>query len=267
MIVPASIVKVVSVAQMGLLEMFHRKVFWALALVGAGLLLFSLFLANLSINEQFRVLSQVGSFSLQACGLIFSMALGGRIVPTEIERQSYQLDLSRPLSRGQWLLGKWIAGALLLIVYSVGLHLLFRLVLQLVLPPAFIADRYLVMAAFNIAELLLVFSFTLAMSLFTRPALAVAGGVALYLSSHWQPDLIFYAQKTDSVFFQYLYQVFQWILPPLHKMNFRSEAYLLGQEVSQVSSEQLAFLLVTSVLWCYLYFRGALFVLRRKDLV
>jgi ABC-type transport system involved in multi-copper enzyme maturation permease subunit len=140
-----SFVKVLSVAKMGVLELFHRKVFWALAVVGAALILLSVFLASLSINEQFRVLSQVGSFGLQACGLIFAMTLGGRLVSQEIERQSFQLDLSRPLSRGEWLLGKWLAGAGLLIGYSVALHFVFRLALQSVLAAQFHEDRFFLM--------------------------------------------------------------------------------------------------------------------------
>lgn len=259
--------RLASVTRITLLELIHRKILWAIVLLGFALILFSFFLADLSLNEQFRVLAQVGSFSVQSCGLILAFSLGGRLIPLELERQSFQLELSRPLSRGAWLVGKWLGGVLVLVFYSAILAVCLWPFLEILGGNTFQTSRLWLMALFNGTELIVLFSLTLMLSLFVRPAIAIAGGVVFYLACHWQPDLAFYAQKTKSETFLTLKEIFRWVLPPLHQMNLRTEAYLSGSQVSPFSKSQMGFLLVTCLLWCYLYLRAAIQILRGKDLV
>jgi Cu-processing system permease protein len=94
-------------------------------------LLFTLALAELSLDQQARVVTDVGLATISLFSVLVAVFLGSSLLYKEIERKTLYVILPRPIHRYEFLLGKYfgivltvlvllaIAGALLLWVMSV----------------------------------------------------------------------------------------------------------------------------------------------------
>ncbi|MFM2417224.1 MAG: hypothetical protein RL385_1947 [Pseudomonadota bacterium] len=81
-------------------------------------LLFTLAVAELSLHEQARVVSDVGLAAVSLFSVLMAVFLGSSLLYKEIERKTLYVILPKPLSRTEFLLGKF-AG----IVLTVGIFL------------------------------------------------------------------------------------------------------------------------------------------------
>lgn len=80
-----------------------------LGMVGAtiGMLLFTLAIAQLSLNEDARVVFDLGLGSISLFAVIVSVFLGSALLYKEIERKTLYVILPKPLHRHEFLLGKY----------------------------------------------------------------------------------------------------------------------------------------------------------------
>ena len=93
------------------LEAVREKVLYLLAAFGATLFFVSRLLAPLALGEGRRVTIDLGFFFLSLFGLLIVILLGHSVVQREIERGSVVFLFSRPVGRGQFILGKFIGMA------------------------------------------------------------------------------------------------------------------------------------------------------------
>jgi ABC-type transport system involved in multi-copper enzyme maturation permease subunit len=80
-----------------------------LGVLGAagGVLLFSLALAELSLNQQRRVVLDVGLASISLFSVVMAVFLGSSLLYKEIERRTLYVILPKPIRRHEFLLGKY----------------------------------------------------------------------------------------------------------------------------------------------------------------
>lgn len=80
-----------------------------LGMVGAtiGVLLFTLAVAQLSLNEDRRVIFDLGVGSISLFSVVVSVFLGSALLYKEIERKTLYVILPKPLHRHEFLLGKY----------------------------------------------------------------------------------------------------------------------------------------------------------------
>lgn len=75
----------------------------------AGLiLLFTLALAELSLNQQERVVTDVGLASISLFSVVIAIFLGSSLLYKEIERKTLYVILPKPIRRHEFLLGKYL---------------------------------------------------------------------------------------------------------------------------------------------------------------
>lgn len=87
----------------------------------AGLvLLFTLALAELSLNEQRRVVLDVGLASISLFSVVMAVFLGSSLLYKEIERRTLYVILPKPIRRHEFLLGKYF-GIVLTTAVFVGI--------------------------------------------------------------------------------------------------------------------------------------------------
>src|SRR5690606_27138458 len=84
-----------------------RVLYAMLGFAGAGLV-FTLVLAELSLNEQLRVVLDVGLASISLFSVIMAVFLGSSLLYKEIERKTLYVILPKPLHRWEFLLGKYV---------------------------------------------------------------------------------------------------------------------------------------------------------------
>lgn len=258
-------------------ELISQKLTWGFLLTGVVLLLLSLFMGEISIQEKMRVQLHIGIFGINLVAMALALTLGGFQIHREIERQTCALELVRPINRGQWCLGQWLGSVSLLVILLSGLLLLhFGLVyfsfwsqksaLSLSVHSGW-ELRYFLGSLVTLIEAVLFFSFAFLFSMHVRPSLSVACALVVYLACYWQSDLEFYARKTKEGYFRYAYETIKWFLPPLDQLKVRNSHFIFSADTESLNWTKGVLFLSLCFLWILVSFKLAELSFRRKDLV
>lgn len=86
----------------------------AFALAACG---YSVIVASLSLDQQARVVSDVGSASISLCAVLVAIVLGATSLYRELELKTIFPILARPLHRHEYLVGKYLGTLLTLVVF------------------------------------------------------------------------------------------------------------------------------------------------------
>jgi Cu-processing system permease protein len=101
-------------------EAVRDKVLYGVLGFGCFVLFFTLAIAELSLHEQSRVIEDVGLASISLFSVIVSVFLGSSLLYKEIERKTLYVILPKPISRTEFLLGKYF-GIVVTAVVFIGL--------------------------------------------------------------------------------------------------------------------------------------------------
>jgi ABC-type transport system involved in multi-copper enzyme maturation permease subunit len=112
-------------------EAVRDRVLVGVVVLAAGVLALTLALAELSLDQQMRVVTDLGLASISLFSVVVAIFLGSSLLYKEIERKTLYVILPKPIARYEFLLGKYfgivatcavfiaIMGALQLIVTSI----------------------------------------------------------------------------------------------------------------------------------------------------
>jgi len=89
-------------------EAVRDKVLYGVLGFAIGILLFTLALAELSLNQQQRVVLDVGLASISFFGVVIAIFLGSSLLYKEIDRKTLYIILPKPIRRWEFLLGKYV---------------------------------------------------------------------------------------------------------------------------------------------------------------
>jgi hypothetical protein len=101
-------------------EGVRQPMFWLIILFGAGLLLFSPFLPYFTFGEDMKMVRQIGYDTIMLAGVLFGVLASSMSISEEIEGRTAITVMSKPISRRQFLLGKFV-GTLLAALLMTGL--------------------------------------------------------------------------------------------------------------------------------------------------
>ncbi len=97
-----------AVAQAAFREGVRQPMFWMLGGLGFLLMLISPFIPYFTFGEDDKMVKELGYDTLMLCGAIFGTLAAGMFVSEEIEGRTAVTLMSKPVSRRQFLLGKFI---------------------------------------------------------------------------------------------------------------------------------------------------------------
>ncbi|HEY6880525.1 MAG TPA: ABC transporter permease subunit [Polyangiales bacterium] len=98
-------------------EAVRDRVLYAVLGFACAVLLFTLALAELSLHDQMRVVSDVGLASTSLFSVIIAVFLGSSLLYKEIERKTLYVILPKPIRRTEFLLGKYFGIVLTALVF------------------------------------------------------------------------------------------------------------------------------------------------------
>ena len=184
-------------------RVLYNLVFFAIAMTLSGLLL-----GKLSIRQDEKIIKDLGLAAIDFFGTLIAIFIGVGLVSKEIERRSLYPLLAKPLSRGEFFLGKFAGLAFTLLVNTTAMALGLLLTLWLV---GHRPDRGLLQAIYPLyLGLLLVVAMALLFSTLTSSTLAAVGTVGVVVAGRysdvirnmrevapgapdWLVDLLYYA--------------------------------------------------------------------------
>ena len=130
-------------------KLLYGLLFFAVLLIGSGAVV-----ASLSYVEGDRILQDVGMGSVRLFGVAIAILVGINLIHREVDRRTVYTILSKPLSRGEFLLGKFLGLTLTIWLQMaiMGVAFVLRTILM-ILAPAYASPLLLGTAALGILPL------------------------------------------------------------------------------------------------------------------
>lgn len=240
-------------------ENLRDKILYSLLIFAALLMGASILLGALTIAEQEKIIADMGLASINVIGVIIAIFVGIGLVSKEIERRTIYTILAKPISRSQFILGKYLG---LVITLGVNLVIMFDVFLFTLWMTQVPITMVLVQAvALMMVEFLVVTATALFFSTFSTPTLSAALTLGLYFIGHLTSDLKTLAEKSSSEVTKAVMTVLYYLCPNLEVLNIK------GQAVSGVSlawSYQVSATLY-GLLYASLLLAGAAAIFQKRD--
>ncbi len=253
--------KIFIIAHNTYLEIIRDRILYALLVFAILLLGLSLALGQLSFSEQNRIAIDFGLVGIQFSSVILAIFVGSTLVSKEIEKQTILTILSRPIRRGEFLIGKFLGlvGVLLTILFGLS----FILGLLMAFMGAAIEVQLFIAMLGIILEALTLLAVTMLLGVMIRPFLTVSCVLGVFLIGHWIPSLLFFANKSESTSFKLFADVISWLIPNLERFNWRANVIY----TEAVNTNEILASTGYAIGWVVVLISVTNFIFRRKDFV
>ncbi len=195
--------KILAVARNTFLEAIRDRILYGFLFFAICLILFSLVLGQLSIDEGARAVIDIGLAGISFFSVLMSIFLGITLLHKEIEKRTLYTVLARPISRSAYLIGKFFGLLGTLLVQIALMTAVWLLVLKIqgaALPAGLLVALFLICL-----ETLLVITMALFFTSFSSPFLSGLFCLGLFAAGR-NTDLItqLAAQKSAAGFGPFL---------------------------------------------------------------
>jgi Cu-processing system permease protein len=203
-------------------ENVRDKILFTLLLFAGLLIATSMLLSRLSMGEQEKIVTDMGLAAINVIGVAIAVFVGISLVSKEIERRTLYTILARPISRVQFLLGKYLGLALTLSVNITVMLLVFLFTIWwsggAVSLSLFQAVELIFM------ELLIVTALALFFSTFSSMVVSASLTIGLYMIGHLTSDLKAIAVKSHNEGASLLLTALYYLCPNLEMLNIKGQA-------------------------------------------
>jgi len=198
----------------------YNLVLFVLLLTGA-----SIFIGELSGGQERKVIVDLGLSAMLLFGVFIAIFVGVGLVYKEIERRTIYAVFSKPVGRGEFLVGKYLGLCLTLLVnvlvMAVGVSLALLYVSRgwdPLIPTIWPAVLLIYI------ELMLLTAIALLFSSFSSPALSALLTFMVFIIGHFSADLKTLAASMGSTSARWLFNVLYYLLPNLANYSFITPA-------------------------------------------
>ena len=236
-------------------RVLYNLLFFAMVMTVSGLLL-----GRLSIRQDEKMLKDIALAAMDLFGTAIAIFVGVGLVSKELERRSLYPLLAKPVTRDEFLLGKFAGLSFTLFVnvtvMAAGLYLTLALT-------GGRTDLRLLAAVLPIyLSLVLTVSLTLLFSIFTSTALAAFGSLILVVAGRFS-DVIRNMQEVAPGAPSWLVTGLYYALPNYHNFDFKDRV-VYGDPVA---AADLLWVTAYGVLYTSVVLGMALWSFRRRELV
>jgi ABC-type transport system involved in multi-copper enzyme maturation permease subunit len=215
-------------------ESVRDRVLYNLVFFSVLLIASSFFLGQLTAGQDVKIIKDLGLAATAVFGLFIAIFIGIGLVSKEVERKSIYALLAKPISRPQFILGKYAGLVLTLAVNVTVMTIALYAVLGYMtwMTPAQSQagwdapgiDLALLKALFLIfVELMLITALALFFSTFSTPLLSAALTFGLYIVGHFNADLRNFENVVDSKTAAWLARALYHVLPDLSAFDVKTQ--------------------------------------------
>ncbi|HET6978381.1 MAG TPA: ABC transporter permease [Pyrinomonadaceae bacterium] len=214
-----------AIARNAFREAVRDRVLYNLVLFVLLLTAASIFIGELSGGQERKVIVDLGLSAMLLFGMFIAIFVGVGLVYKEIERRTIYAVFSKPVGRGEFLVGKYLGLCLTLLVNVLVMGVGVSLALIYVnrgwdsLIPAIWPAVLLIYI-----ELMLLTAVALLFSSFSSPALSALLTFFVFVIGHFSTDLKTLAVSLGSTSARWLFTGFYYLLPNLSNYSFITPA-------------------------------------------
>jgi ABC-type transport system involved in multi-copper enzyme maturation permease subunit len=240
-------------------ELLREKFFVVGIVVALILVTLSYLLGSLSFDEATRILFNLGTLAIEVVTIGLGVFAGSRLVSKEIELRTCQIILTRPISRVQFLIGKWMGLFLFILSVLTGLS-----ILVLILGGSkFLAWDFLWIVLEIGLKASVVMTVVFLSSLFLRPVLAAIIGICIYFLGHSVEDIRFFLKKSSpDGEIPPIMGVIEKVVPRFDLFNWKSYYFI----ENALSHKQVALMFSHYIAWTLFLLVVGLISWRKKDI-
>jgi ABC-type transport system involved in multi-copper enzyme maturation permease subunit len=198
-------------------KLLYGLLFFAVLLIGAGAVV-----ATLSYVESDRILQDIGMGSVRLFGVAIAILVGINLIHREVDRRTVYTILSKPLSRGEFLVGKFLGLTMTIWLQMAIMGAAFAGVS--LATGARLGASHLAFFFLTGVELALVVGIATFFSAFTSPVLAAFFTTGVWMVGHLSRQLRELGAAAHNSSFEWVTWLLHGVLPDLESFNLSSEA-------------------------------------------
>ena len=245
----------------------YSIVVFAVLMIGASYLI-----SQLTAGQDMKIIKDLGLAALSIFGLLIAVFIGVGLVTKEVEKRSVYGLLTKPLSRAEFLLGKYAGLVMTLAVNLSVMTLALYAVLfysNMQAPAGLRASweapgvdpRMLIAIVLIFAELMLVTALALFFSTFSSPLWATLLTLGLWVAGHFNSDLRNFGAVVDSAPAIWIARVVYYVIPNLAPFDVKAEVI----HGIHVGAGHVAYTLAYAALYIGILLTGSVTIFGRRD--
>jgi ABC-type transport system involved in multi-copper enzyme maturation permease subunit len=197
-------------------RILYNLLFFAMMMIACAALL-----STLTVGERTKIIIDIGMASINFFGVLIAIFLGISLVSKEIDKRTIYTILSKPVSRPQFLLGKYLGLSITLLVNTIIMTGVFSVTLWYV-GERFSANIFMPIGMIYL-ELMVMTAVGLFFSTFTTVTSSAIFTIAVYVIGHLSGDLREMAKRVPEVS-KIILDFIYYLLPNLENFNFKGYA-------------------------------------------
>lgn len=180
--------RTVAIASGTFRETVRDRLFYLVGLFGLALVAAVTVLSPLTVGAQAKIVADTGLAAMALLGLLVVLLVGANMVRKEMDRRTITTILTKPVGRGEYLLGKYLGLSLTLTCMVALMGALYAGAVALT--PATLAWSHLGAVYLTLVELLVLTSAAVLFSTLSGPALAAVFSLLLFAIGHLSGALL-----------------------------------------------------------------------------
>jgi ABC-type transport system involved in multi-copper enzyme maturation permease subunit len=220
-----TLTRIVAIARNAFREAVRDRVLYNLVLFVLLLTAAAIFIGELSGGQERKIIVDLGLSAMLLFGVFIAIFVGVGLVYKEIERRTIYAIFSKPVGRGEFLVGKYLGLCLTLLVNVVVMGLGVSLALVYVskgwdplIPTIWPAVLLIYL------ELMILTGVALLFSSFSSPALSALLTFFVFIIGHFSADLKSLSESMGSTGARWLFAALYYLLPNLSNYSFITPA-------------------------------------------
>jgi len=196
-------------------RVLYNLIVFAFLMIGAAILM-----GSISVGVERIILVNLGLGTISFFGLLIAIFIGIGLVSKEIERRTIYNILSKPVSRAEFILGKYAGLLVTLFVNTAIMTAGFYLALAIQKGSVALSDLSLLVAIyFILLQLAIVVGVALFFSCISTPILSAVFTFCLFVIGNFSSDIRWFGQGSGSPFLEKATAALYYLLPNFGDFN------------------------------------------------
>lgn len=197
-------------------KVLYNLVFLALLLMGVAVVI-----GKMTLGERVKIILDLSLAAMSVSGLLIAIFVGIGLVHKEIQRRTVYTLLAKPISRRDFVIGKYV-GLMLVIVLNVAVMTVALLALTAVFSETGTSWGVLVAVLLILFELMIVTGVAVLFSTFSTPTLSAMLTLGVWLIGRFSSDMVLFASKSDNLALRWVVTGAHYLLPNLEKFDIKN---------------------------------------------
>ena len=214
--------KILAIAHNTFREAVRDRVFALVGAFGLVLMVSSIVLSPLSVGAQQKLVADIGLAGISIFAVLVVLFVGSGLVHKELDKRTIMTLLSKPVSRMEYLLGKYFGLLFTIVTMMAMMAILFGVAL-------FVTGTdfewvYLLSIGLTFCEMVLVTAIVIFFSAFTGPLLTGLFTMGVFISGRTLADVLEFAHVTENPVLADTVSVLRHVIPNFDLFDLRTAA-------------------------------------------